>query len=144
LIDTGGIEPESEDIILKQMKRQAETAIETADVIVFMVDGKDGVTPADNEVANILRKANKPVLLVVNKVDNISQDALKYEFYNLGMGDPIAVSASESLGIGDLLDEIIKNFKQYENRRRGNSRNQGCINRQTECWEIFTAEPVYR
>ena len=114
LIDTGGIEPESEDIILKQMKRQAETAIETSDVIIFIVDGKDGVTPADNEVANILRKAKKPVLLAVNKVDNISQDAVKYEFYNLGMGDPIAISASESLGIGDLLDEIVKNFKQYE------------------------------
>lgn len=112
LIDTGGIEPESEDIILKQMKRQAELAIETADVIVFMVDGKEGVVPADYEVAEMLRKAKKPVILVVNKIDSISLEANKFEFYNLGIGDPLAVSASQGLGIGDMLDEIVKNFEE--------------------------------
>lgn len=111
LVDTGGIEPESEDIILKQMKRQAELAIETADVIVFMVDGKEGIVPADYEVAEMLRKAKKPVVLIVNKIDNASLEDNKYEFYNLGIGEPLAISASQGLGIGDMLDEIVKNFK---------------------------------
>ena len=93
LIDTGGIEPESEDIILKQMKRQAEIAIETSDVIIFMVDGREGITPADTEVSNMLRKTKKPVLLVVNKIDNLKLEDNKYEFYNLGIGEPIAISA---------------------------------------------------
>jgi GTPase len=110
LIDTGGIEPESEDIILVQMRRQAEIAIETADVIVFVVDGREGITPADIEVANMLRKTNKPVELVVNKVDSPSFEQNKYEFYNLGIGDPISISASQALGLGDMLDEIVKHF----------------------------------
>lgn len=116
LIDTGGIEPESEDIILKQMKRQAEIAIETSDVIIFMVDGREGITPADMEVSNMLRKTKKPVLLVVNKIDNLKLEDNKYEFYNLGIGEPIAISASLSLGIGDMLDEVVKHFNGiYEN-----------------------------
>lgn len=116
LIDTGGIEPESEDIILKQMKRQAEIAIETSDVIIFMVDGREGITPADTEVSNMLRKTKKPVLLVVNKIDNLKLEDNKYEFYNLGIGEPIAISASLSLGIGDMLDEVVKHFNGiYEN-----------------------------
>jgi GTP-binding protein len=115
LIDTGGIEPESEDIILKQMRRQAEIAIETANVIVFMVDGREGVTPADIEVANMLRKTKKPVELVVNKVDAPSFENNKYEFYNLGIGEPIAISASQGLGIGDMLDEIVKHFDNLGN-----------------------------
>lgn len=116
LIDTGGIEPESEDIILKQMKRQAEIAIETSDVIIFMVDGREGITPADTEVANMLRKTKKPVLLVVNKIDNLKLEDNKYEFYNLGIGEPIAISASLSLGVGDMLDEVVKHFNGiYEN-----------------------------
>lgn len=112
LIDTGGIEPESEDIILKQMKRQAELAVELADVIIFIVDGKEGVTPADYEVAEMLRKSTKPVILVVNKIDNMSLESNKYEFYNLGIGDPISISASLGLGIGDMLDEIVKNLSE--------------------------------
>lgn len=114
LIDTGGIEPESEDIILKQMRRQAEIAIETADVIVLMVDGKEGMTPADREVANMLRKVKKPVELVVNKVDAPSFENNKYEFYNLGIGEPIAISASQGLGLGDMLDEIVKHFNKLD------------------------------
>lgn len=112
LVDTGGIEPESEDIILQQMRRQAEIAIETADVIIFMVDGQEGLTPADSEVASLLRKTMKPVVLVVNKVDNLSLEANKYEFYDLGIGDPISISASQGLGLGDMLDEVIKHFKE--------------------------------
>lgn len=111
LVDTGGIEPKSEDIILVQMKRQAELAIETADVIVFMVDGKEGIVPADYEVAEMLRRAKKPVILVVNKIDSLSLEDNKFEFYNLGIGDPLAISAAQGLGIGDMLDEIVKNFE---------------------------------
>src|SRR5690554_5504006 len=101
LIDTGGIEPYSKDIILKQMRLQAELAIETADVIVFMLDGREGITAADYEVANILRKANRPTLIVVNKVDTIELENNVFEFYNLGLGDPIAISGQQALGIGD-------------------------------------------
>lgn len=115
LVDTGGIEPKSEDIILKQMKRQAELAIETADVIVFMVDGKEGIVPADYEVAEMLRKAKKPVILIVNKIDNLTLEDNKYEFYNLGIGEPLAISAAQGLGIGDMLDEIVKNFEEEAN-----------------------------
>lgn len=114
LIDTGGIEPFSEDIILKQMKRQAEIAIETADVIVFMVDAQQGITPTDEEVANILRRTNKKILLACNKVDSPKYKDEIYEFYNLGLGEPIGISAAQQLGLGDLLDEIIKNFPQED------------------------------
>ncbi|MEG1415319.1 MAG: ribosome biogenesis GTPase Der [Clostridium sp.] len=110
LIDTGGIEPNSEDVILKQMRRQAEIAIETADVIVFIVDGREGLVAADYEVATMLRKSKKPVELVVNKIDSLTLEDNKYEFYNLGIGDPIAISASQALGLGDMLDEIVDNF----------------------------------
>jgi GTPase len=110
LIDTGGIEPASEDIILVQMKRQAQLAIDTADVIVFMVDGKEGLTGTDYEVANMLRQTKKPVLLVVNKIDYQGIEDNKYEFYNLGIGDPITIAASQGLGLGYMLDEITKNF----------------------------------
>lgn len=110
IIDTGGIEPYSEDIIMVQMQRQAEIAIETADVIIFVVDGQEGINPTDLEVADILRKADKPVVLACNKIDAPKYKDNIFEFYNLGMGDPMAVSAGQSLGIGDLLDEVIKGF----------------------------------
>lgn len=113
LIDTGGIEPYSEDIIMQQMKRQAELAIEMADVILFMVDSKSGMTATDKEVATLLRKAHKPVLVVVNKVDRVGDlPADCYEFYNLGMGDLLAVSSLHGLGMGDLLDEIYEHFPE--------------------------------
>jgi GTP-binding protein len=110
MIDTGGIEPENNDIIIKQMRRQANIAIETADVIIFIVDGKEGLTAADNEVATMLRKSKKPVVLVVNKVDNLKDENNAYEFYNLGIGDPITISAGQGLGLGDMLDEVVKHF----------------------------------
>lgn len=112
LIDTGGLEPESDDIILKQMYAQAEIAIETADVIIFVVDVKSGVTDADMQVANILRKkSDKPIILAVNKVDDLRKYGMDiYEFYQLGLGEPFGVSAGQATGLGDLLDEVVKNF----------------------------------
>jgi GTP-binding protein len=110
MIDTGGIEPESDNVIVKQMRRQAQIAIETADVIVFIVDGKEGVTSADEEVAGMLRKSKKPIVLVVNKVDSIKEEENAWEFYNLGIGDPVTISASQGLGLGDMLDRVVEHF----------------------------------
>ncbi len=111
IIDTGGIEPDSSDAILKSMREQAEIAIDTADVIVFLVDVRQGLVDADFKVADMLRRSQKPVVLTVNKVDNFKQlEADVYEFYNLGLGDPIAVSSSNKQGFGELLDELVKYF----------------------------------
>lgn len=111
VIDTGGIEPESDDIILKQMRRQAELAMDMADVIVFITDVKAGITVQDEEVAAILRRTKKPVILVCNKCDNVgTPPADIYEFYNLGIGEPMPISAKAKLGIGELLDEICNHF----------------------------------
>ncbi|MCH4193198.1 MAG: ribosome biogenesis GTPase Der [Butyrivibrio sp.] len=113
LVDTGGIEPDSKDVILSQMREQAQIAIDTADVILFMVDAKQGVTDADAKVADMLRRSAKPVILTVNKVDNFGRDMLDvYEFYNLGIGDPHPISAANQMGIGDLLEEIVSHFKE--------------------------------
>ncbi|MDF2892323.1 MAG: ribosome biosis GTPase Der [Clostridia bacterium] len=114
LIDTGGIEPYSEDIILVQMRRQAEIAIEMANVIIFLADGQEGVTPADMEVANMLRKSKKKIILVVNKIDAPKYKDNVYEFYNLGLGEPIGISAAQALGLGDMLDEILAGFPDLE------------------------------
>ena len=111
LIDTGGIEPDTDDIILSQMREQAQIAMATADVIVFMVDVRQGLVDADFRVADMLRKSKKPVVLVVNKVDSFQKFGNDvYEFYNLGIGEPIAVSAASRLGIGDMLDEVSRHF----------------------------------
>ncbi len=115
LIDTGGIEPDSKDIILSQMREQAQIAIDTADVILFMTDVKQGLVDADAKVADMLRRSHKPVLLVVNKVDDFNKYmADVYEFYNLGIGDPVAISAANRLGIGDMLDQVLEHFSQEE------------------------------
>jgi len=111
LIDTGGIEPDSKDIILSQMREQAEIAMETADVIIFITDVRQGLVDSDSKVADMLRKSGKPVVLVVNKVDSFEKYMSDvYEFYNLGIGEPIPVSAASKLGIGDMLDEVTKHF----------------------------------
>ena len=113
LIDTGGIEPDSSDVILSQMREQAQIAIDTADVIVFLTDVRQGLVDADSKVADMLRRSRKPVVLVVNKVDSFQKfmgDV--YEFYNLGIGDPVAVSAASRLGLGDMLDEVVKYFPE--------------------------------
>jgi GTPase len=116
IIDTGGIEPESEDIIVAQMRRQAQIAIETADVIVFIVDGKEGLTGADSEVAQMLRKSKKPVVLVVNKIDSLKDEDNAFEFYNLGIGEPITISSTQGLGLGDMLDRVVSHFHDYDSR----------------------------
>ncbi|MBR1508941.1 MAG: ribosome biogenesis GTPase Der [Eubacterium sp.] len=111
LVDTGGIEPESQDVILRQMREQAEIAVETADVIMFMVDVREGMTAADKEIAEMLRRSSKPVVLVVNKVDNFEKFMNDtYEFYNLGIGDPNPISSTDKLGIGDMLENVTANF----------------------------------
>ena len=115
LIDTGGMEIGAEDIILKQILQQAEIAIETADVVLFVTDGKTGMTDDDKQVANMLRKTKKPVVLAVNKVDSVERDSMNiYEFYELGIGDPIAISAGQALGLGDMLDEVIAYFPEQQ------------------------------
>ncbi len=117
LIDTGGIEPESNDIILSQMQEQAQIAIDTADVIIFITDVRQGLVDADSKVADMLRRSRKPVVLVVNKVDSFDKFMPDvYEFYNLGIGDPVPVSAASKLGIGDLLDEVAKHFPEDMDR----------------------------
>lgn len=116
LIDTGGIEPHSSDEILSQMRRQAQAAIETADVTILLTDIKTGVTAADEEVARMLKKAGKPIVLAVNKTDRPGIPPMEfYDFYNLGLGDPVAVSALQSLGLGDLLDAVFEHFPENEN-----------------------------
>lgn len=113
IVDTGGIEPESNDIILKSMREQAEIAISTADVIMFITDVRQGLVDADGKVADMLRRSGKPIVLVVNKVDSFEKFMPDvYEFYNLGLGDPMPVSAASQLGLGDMLDEVVKYFDE--------------------------------
>lgn len=124
IIDTGGIEPYSKDIILSQMRRQAELAIETADVIMFLTDVRDGVTATDHEIAAMLQKSDKPIVLICNKVDSIGEPPMEfYELYNLGLGDPIAVSSIHGLGLGDALDEVCKNFEAND----GEEEEEDCV-----------------
>ena len=114
LIDTGGIDPNSQDVLLKQMRMQAEIAIETCDVILFFVDGRQGMTADDETVADLLRRSGKPVLLVVNKIDNVNQLNEIYDFYQLGMGDPIGISSVNMMNFGDLLEAVCAHFPQNE------------------------------
>lgn len=118
LIDTGGLEIKSEDVMWSHIREQAQIAVETADVIVFMLDGKTGLTHEDYEVAAYLRKSRKPILLVVNKLDNNEQHLL-YDFYELGLGEPIGISAGQAKGLGDVLDEIVKLTGKYETEEKG-------------------------
>ena len=114
MIDTGGIEPDSRDVILSQMREQAEIAIATADVIIFLTDVRQGLQDSDSKVADMLRRSGKPVVLVVNKVDSFEKFMPDvYEFYNLGIGDPFPISAASMLGLGDRLDEVVKHFPDY-------------------------------
>ena len=115
MIDTGGIEPDSNDVILSQMREQAQIAIDTADVILFLTDVRQGLVDADSKVADMLRRSGKPVILVVNKVDHFEKYMPDvYEFYNLGIGDPVPVSAASRLGIGDLLDQVMEYFPEHK------------------------------
>ena len=115
MIDTGGIEPDSKDIILSQMREQAQIAIDTADVILMLTDVRQGLVDADAKVADMLRRSKKPVILVVNKVDSFDKYMMDvYEFYNLGLGEPVPVSAASRLGLGDMLDEVVKLFPKED------------------------------
>ncbi|MCR5610979.1 MAG: ribosome biogenesis GTPase Der [Clostridiales bacterium] len=114
VIDTGGIEPDSTEIIPAQMRRQAQLAIETSHVIIFVVDGREGLTSADMEVAEMLRRSKKPIVLAVNKIDHVKYEEAAYDFYSLGIGEPITISAGQGLGVGDLLDEVVKYFPAIE------------------------------
>ena len=111
MVDTGGIEMRSEDVMWREIKKQAEVAIETAQVILFFVDGREGLTSSDYDVAEMLRRSKKPVILVVNKIDEYSEEKI-FEFYSLGLGEPYAVSAEHSTGIGDVLDEAVSWFEK--------------------------------
>ena len=112
LIDTGGIDVQSDEVIPAQMRQQAQLAMETADVILFFTDGREGVLSADHEVADLLRKSNKPVVLAVNKVDHINHEDVMYEFYELGMGTPYPISSVQGMGLGDLLDAVVAEFPE--------------------------------
>ncbi|NLY09886.1 MAG: ribosome biogenesis GTPase Der [Tissierellia bacterium] len=114
VIDTGGLDPKDEDVFMNRIIQQAEIAMDTADVIVFLVDGAEGVTPTDLEIANLLRRTRKPVILAVNKLDTKRTRENAYEFYELGFGEPMLISAEQSLGIGDLLDEMVGYFKDED------------------------------
>ncbi len=115
LIDTGGLEPENEEIIMSNIKKQANVAIDTADVILFVVDGRDGLTSTDREIANILRKSGKEIVLACNKIDGAETPDDIFEFYELGLGEPLVLSAEQGLGIGDLLDEVVSHFPEDRN-----------------------------
>ncbi|MCL2234872.1 MAG: ribosome biogenesis GTPase Der [Defluviitaleaceae bacterium] len=114
LVDTGGLDMESEDDMVRHIRNQAQIAIETADVVLFVVDGKAGMTDGDIDAANILRRSGKPVVLAVNKMDDIKQETLAYEFYSLGLGDPVPISAANMLGLGDMLDIVCDHFPAEE------------------------------
>lgn len=115
LVDTGGIEPDSSDILLSRMREQAQIAIDTADVIIFITDVRQGLVDSDSKVADMLRRSAKPVVLVVNKVDSVQKFMMDvYEFYNLGIGEPIPISAANMMGLGDMLDEVVRHFPEGE------------------------------
>lgn len=123
MVDTGGIEPDTKDIILSQMREQAEIAMATADVIIFMTDVRQGLVDSDAKVADMLRRSHKPVVLVVNKVDSFEKFGPDvYEFYNLGIGDPIPISAASRLGLGDMLEEVVKYFPENTTEQEEDSR----------------------
>lgn len=129
LIDTGGIEPMKEDIISVQMRRQAELAIETADVIIFLVDGREGLTASDIEVADMLRRSKKPIVLGVNKIDHPKYKEAEYEFYELGIGTPVIISSEQGLGLGDLLDEVVRHFLRVGARENPDVTNIAVVGR---------------
>ena len=134
LVDTGGIEPESQDIILSQMREQAELAILMADVIIFLTDVKQGVTAADREIALMLKKSKKPIVVVCNKADNFEKDKNEiYEFYNLGLGEPFPISASNALGIGDVLDEIYEKLPKTDDENDEKQEIKVAVIRKTKC-----------
>ena len=141
MIDTGGIEPESGDVILSQMREQANLAISMADVIVFLTDIRQGITAADREIAIMLKKSGKPIVLVCNKADNFEKDRQEvYEFYNLGMGEPYPISSTNAIGIGDVLDKIYESFPIKTEDEEENDKIKVALIRQAQCRKIFFAK----
>ena len=144
IVDTGGIEPGTDDQILAFMREQAEIAISTATVIVFVCDIKTGMTASDQEVANMLLRSGKPVVLAVNKADQTGRENPDiYEFYNLGLGDPIAVSAVHGHGTGDLLDACFAYFPPRGGRGGGRRRHQGGGHRKAQCGQVLSDQPHF-
>ncbi len=138
MIDTGGIEPESGDVILSQMREQANLAISMADVIVFLTDIRQGITAADREIAIMLKKSGKPIVLVCNKADNFEKDRQEvYEFYNLGMGEPYPISSTNAIGIGDVLDKIYESFPIKTEDEEENDKIKVALIRKAQCRKIF-------
>ena len=138
LVDTGGIEPDSEDIILSQMREQANLAISMADVILFVTDIRQGVTASDKEIALMLKKSGKPIVLVCNKADNFEKDREEiYEFYNLGIGEPYPISSTNALGIGDVLDKIYEYFPEQVENEDETKEIKVAVIRKTKCRKIF-------
>lgn len=136
LVDTAGLEPKSEDIIISSMREQVQIAIDIADVIVFMTDIKQGITESDKDVALLLRKTKKPVVLVCNKADKFGKENNDiYEFYNLGIGEPHAISSVNASGIGDVLDEIYKHFKKETEQDEDDGVIKVALIRKAECTE---------
>ena len=141
LIDTAGLEPKSEDKILISMREQVQIAIDIADVIIFMTDIKQGVTEADKDVALLLRKTKKPVILVCNKSDKfgkVNEDI--YEFYNLGIGEPYAISSANASGIGDVLDKVYSHFPQEKENTEDDDLIKVALIRKAKCWKIITCK----
>lgn len=145
LVDTGGIEPESEDIIVSQMREQANLAINMADVIIFVTDIRQGVTATDQEIAVMLKKSGKPIVLVCNKADNFEKDSQEiYEFYNLGLGDPYPISATNALGIGDVLDKIYESFPEKTEGEEDEELIKVAVIRKAKCREIIINKQYFR
>ena len=141
LVDTAGIEPKSDDIIISGMREQVEIAIDIADVILFLTDIKQGVTEVDKDISLLLKKSKKPVVLVCNKSDGfgkVNEDI--YEFYNLGIGDPFAVSSANATGIGDVLDEAYKYFPKEDKQDENSDIIKVALIRKAKCWKIFTCK----
>lgn len=138
LVDTGGIEPESDDVILSQMREQANIAMEIADVIVFLTDIRQGVTAADEEIAIILKKSKKPIIVVCNKADSVGKTSDDiYEFYNLGLGEVYPVSSTNALGIGDVLEAICEKFPSENENEDEDEIIKVAIIRKTKCRKVF-------
>lgn len=138
LIDTGGIEPTSDDVIVSQMREQANMAMKIADVIIFLTDIRQGVTAVDEEIAVMLRKTKKPIILVCNKADSIGKTSNNiYEFYNLGLGEVYPVSSTNALGIGDVLEAICQKLPPKNQDENDNEIIKVAVIRKTKCWKIF-------
>ncbi len=144
LIDTGGFEPVSKDRVFIQMREQCQLAMDEADVILFLMDGKEGLTPSDKEIANILRQVNKPVFYIVNKIDGPIHEEKVFEFYGLGVETIYSISAEHRYGVDELMDEAVKVLPRTTEEKWDRKANQGGCGRKAECGKIFSHQPLIR